>query len=129
MDNQEEYSVSTRAEFIKLARESCAKNLSSMNRNSKNQTLSKSKELSTKNPFTITGSGLDMPAMTIKTFLIRTICALMLFLTVLLIDKMDIKLKVLNSNIIQESVSSNQGIDDAETFFVSFLEKIMKTDD
>lgn len=127
MDNQEEYSVPSRAEFIKLARESCTKNLSSVNWNSNNQPSPRYKEPNKNNELGLWKQ--ELPTISIKLFLIRTICAFMLFLTVLLIDKMDIKWKLLNSEFIQECISSNQGIENAEEVFASFFEKYVDTEE
>ncbi len=126
MDNQEEYSVPSRAEFIKLARESCTKNLSSVNGNSKNQPSLRYKEPNKNNELSLWKQ--ELPAISIKLFLIRTICAAMLFLTVLFIDKMDIKWKSLNSEFIQECISSNQVIENAEEVVASFFEKYVDTE-
>lgn len=126
MDNQEEYSVPSRAEFIKLARESCTKNLSSVNCNSKNQPSLRYKEPNKNNELSLWKQ--ELPTISIKLFLIRTICAVMLFLTVLFIDKMDIKWKSLSSEFIQECISSNQGIENAEEVVASFFEKYVDTE-
>jgi hypothetical protein len=141
MDNQEGYPVPSRAEVIKLARESCAKNLSSANWSSKNQSTNKNKDqnkldrmglwkqIGTNNSMTSSENRSDISTIPIRLFMIRAICAFMLFLTVLLIDKFDVKIKVVNSKFIQEMVSSNQKIDDAEEFFVSFFEELVEADE
>ena len=141
MDNQEKYSVPSRAEVIKIARDSCTRNLSSVNKNNKNQNMFKNKDQSimdkyelenqtgVKAHFTLPGNGLAMNSMTVKFFLIRLICAFMLFLTVLLIDKFDVKLKAINSEYVQELVSTNQGIEAAQDYVVSFFEQFAKEEE
>lgn len=141
MDNQEKYSVPSRAEVIKIARDSCTRNLSSVNKNNKNQNVIKNKDLSmmdrfelekqtgVKTPFALSGDGLAMSSMTVKLFLIRVICAFVLFLTVLLIDKFDVKLKAVNSEFVQELVSTNKGIEDAQDYVVSFFEQFAKEEE
>lgn len=135
MENQEEYSVPSRAELIKLARESCTKNLSSANSNNKNQNSSQYKaqnksknqgvarQSDSSNLHTISGR-VELPTMNLKLFIIRMICAVMIFLTVLIIDKLDIKFQELSSDLIEKCISTNQGMEDAEEFFVSCFEQI-----
>jgi hypothetical protein len=142
MDNQEEFSTLSRADLIKLARESCTKNLSSRNFNSRNLASrnlsssnldsmyrnSKDKRLYG-NTYTMTGKKFELPPFSIKFFVIRLLCALMIFLTVLMIDKMNINLKVVNSENIKNCVASNQEIENAEELVVSFFEDFVKAEE
>lgn len=139
MDNQEHLQAVSRDEYIRLARESCTRNLSpnGSNRNhggNKNKGYINTDKMKTwdkaedyhKSDFADTG--IKMAPITIKSLLIRVICAMLLFLTIFIIDKFDVKIKTFDSNYIKELVSSNQTIDEAEHFFVSLYEKIVKTD-
>ncbi len=65
----------------------------------------------------------DLSNGSMKVFLIKTICAFMLFLTVLLIDKLNIEFKGISSDSIEKLVSSNEFIEDAEDFLVSLFDK------
>jgi hypothetical protein len=138
MDNQEQFSVPSRAEYIKLARESCNKNFTTTLGNSKNQ---KQKYTETKLPVksswdqisnsydsTIPSKGFNLSNMSIKILLVRTVLALLLFLTVLLFDKLDLSVKTLNSGYIEKMVTSNQTIEEAENYFVNLFEKFVKSE-
>lgn len=138
MDNQEQFTVPSRAEYIRLARESCSKNLSSTHGNSKNQGLYKMKENEKIDKVklwnhdkvgSITENQTLFTLSSGKIILIRTICALLLFLSVFLIDHFDINMKKLNSKFIQESIMSNQTVEDAENFFVSVFQNFVKADE
>ncbi len=131
MDNQEEYASLSRADFIKLARESCSKNLGPVSRNNKESNLFRQKEQRgyESKSYGTTNSGFEIPPVTIKIFLIRFICALMIFLTVLIIDKMDLNHKVLNSEYFQKSLASNQRLEDAEEAVVSLISDIVKVEE
>ena len=134
MDNQEKYSVPSRAEVIKIARDSCSRNLSSVNKNNKNQIVNKNKDQSMMDRFDFekqTGAKtpFSLNTMTVKFLLIRVICAFVLFLAVLLIDKFDVKINAVNSEFVQELVSTNKGIEDAENFVVSFFEQFAKEEE
>lgn len=134
MENQEEYSSTNRSELIKLARESCAKNLNSLNRNNRNKNTDLYKK-------TIKGDGMDtkrramdhdnifhLSSKSLKSFLLRIIVALMLFLSVLLCDKYDLKFKTVNREYIQEIIATNQGIEDAENFVASVIKEFVNTE-
>ncbi len=133
MDHQEDFSVPSRAEYIKLARESCTRNLNAPSGNSKNNGKMKDennnikfnlfKKRDTTDYYNFTQGEFDIPNSSMRLFLIRTICAFMLFLTVFIIDKLNIEFKGISSNFIQQLVSSNQGIEDAENFLVSLFDK------
>ncbi len=138
MDNQEHLPVLSRDEYIRLARESCTRNLSYTNGATKNYGTYKNlksenpklwNRADVKNRFSMGRTGLNIPAINLKSFLIRIICALMLFLTIFIIDKFGVKLKAFNSKYIQEMVSSNKSIEDAENFFVSLFEDFVKTEE
>jgi hypothetical protein len=140
MDNQEHLQAVSRDEYIRLARESCTRNLGP-NGSYKNHGGNKNKgylnndkmrtwdnaEEYHKSDFADTG--LNMVPVNIKSLLIRVICAMLLFLTVFIIDKFDFKTKTFDSNHIKQLVSSNQTIDEAEDFVISLYKKIVKNDD
>lgn len=131
MDNQEEYAALSRADFIKLARESCSKNLSPVSRSNKESNLFRQKEYRgyENKSYGASNSGFDIPPVTIKLFLIRFICALMIFLTILIIDKLDLNHKTVNSEYFQECLASNQGIKDAEEAVASFISDFVKIEE
>ena len=132
MDHQEDFSVTSRAEYIKLARESCARNLNASHINLKHNGKKKSDtgKMHHHNKRTYIDSydfdrgELDISPGSMRAFMIRTVCAIMLFLTVLMIDKLNIEFQGISSHSIEELVSSNDGITKAENFFVSLIEKM-----
>lgn len=138
MDNQEHLQALSRDEYIRLARESCTRNLS-YNGNYKNHSGSKNKgyistdklkawdQAETKHKFGFTDAGLNWAPVKIKSLLIRIICALVLFLAIFLIDKFDVNVKSLNSENIQNLVASDQSIDEAENFFVKLFDQFVKS--
>lgn len=133
MDHQEDFSVPSRAEYIKLARESCTKNFNTPGINNKGNSKIKGEYKNTKLNFfrkrdttdyyDYTHGEFDLSNSSMKVFLIKTICAFMLFLTVLLIDKLNIEFKGISSYSIENLVSSNGLIEDAENFLVSLFDK------
>lgn len=142
MDNQEHLQTLSRDEYVRLARESCTRNLSYNGGNIKNHGMNKNKGYI--NPdkvrtwdqtdmkstdMSMTETHFNMTSINVKSLLIRLICALMLFLTVFLIDKFDVKVKTFDSKYIQDLVSSDQGIDQAENFFVTLFEQFVKKED
>lgn len=132
MDNQEQFPGLSRDEYIRLARESCTRNLS-YGGNPKNHGGNKNKGFNNTekfkvqagmgHKFNVAGEGFHVSSFKIKSFLIRVICAMVLFLAIFLFDKFDVKIKTFNSQNIKEMVSSNQSIDDAESFFVNLFEQ------
>ncbi|MGB8453834.1 MAG: hypothetical protein WCD89_16105 [Anaerocolumna sp.] len=138
MDNQEQLQALSRDEYIRLARESCTRNLSSGGGN-KNHGVNKNNMKAEKlrswdqndmnNGFSLTNTGLNITSINIKSLLIRLICAFILFLSVFIIDKFNVKVKTFDSKYIQDLVSSDQSIDQAENFFVSLFEQFVKTED
>ncbi len=140
MDNQEQLQTLSRDEYIRIARESCTRNLG-YNGGAKNHSSKMNKGYAytekirpwdqggmgykpelTDSPFTIA-------PFKVKSLLIRLICALVLFLSIFLFDKFDLKVKTFNSKNIQEMVSSSQSIDDAESFFVNLFEQFVKSEE
>ncbi|MFV0344077.1 MAG: hypothetical protein ACK5JH_14530 [Anaerocolumna sp.] len=113
MDEQEELISYSRAEYIRLARESCANNLDShhMGRNTNKVSLPE-----------VNG----LPNFRVKSLLIRVICCALIFLFVFIIDKFDISLKNVSVGTIQEWISSNKGIEEAQNFIVQMYEKVLK---
>lgn len=126
MDKQEDFIIPNRSEYIKLARESCTKNQSG-NLNGKIHTAYKNKEKFMREEFYPVGD--DAPVdrtgqtLNVKLFLVRLICASLLFLTIILMDQFDFNIKEVNVKQIEELVSDNVGVDEAQNFFVTFLDK------
>jgi hypothetical protein len=139
MDNQNDYMVSSREEYIRLARESCLKNLGNnsgeMDTNKKNKVnlvgspYSYDKTDYGKDTFFIPGGKLNLNQKWIKHLLIRTICALVLFLTIFLVDKLKFTYKELNSQSIETIVTSSKGFDATEDYFVNLFKSFVKEDE
>ena len=132
MDHQEDFCVPSRAEYIKLARESCTRNLNAQGLNNKNNSKIKDENKNIKgllkkgapvDYYSFTQGEFDVPSSSIKFFAIRVICAFMLFLTVFIIDKLNIEFRGISSKSIKQLVASNQGVEDAENFLVSLFDK------
>lgn len=123
MDKQDDYIMPSRAEYIKLARESCSRNHSS-NINGKAHNAYKVKEkgliedIRTGEARTGEAEGRNF-----KIFLTRLICASLLFLMVFLMDQFDFSIKQVTVSKIERLVADNIAIEDAQNFFVSFLDK------
>ena len=114
MDNVDQQNIGkSREEFIKLARESCAKNLNpAANRiNTYNKKTSKGLDLG------------EEKLGPLKIFLVRFVCALAIFITVITISALDTRYETDYGNKIEELFTSNITIEKAEDFFVSLIEK------
>lgn len=125
MDKQEEFIIPNRAEYIRIARESCNRNQSS-NPNSKAKSAYRYKEMvmmddgSMSEVISGTGAGQTNG---MKIFLIRLICASLLFLAVFIMDQFKIHTKEVNISRIESQISESAGIKEAQDFFVSVLDK------
>lgn len=134
MEHQEEYSNTNRAELIKIARESCANNLNSLNRNYRNKNSdwyknpTKGDGMDTKRRAMDHDNIFHLSSKSLKSMLLRIIVALMLFLSVLLCDKYDFKFKMVNREYIQEIIATNQGIEDAENFVASIIKDFVNVE-
>jgi hypothetical protein len=132
MDNQEQLSATSRAEYIRLARESCARNIGLGNGMNKNHGV-KYKENKYENQglwnqpdikkLEVPEKGTVLASFHLKAFLIKTTLALAVFLGVFLFDRFEMKISNFSSADIQNLIASNQGIEEAEDFFVSLYEK------
>ncbi len=141
MDNHERLPSLSRDEYIRLARESCTRNLSYNNGNvkshatNKNKSFTKSENFRTwdqgemQNKFSLSETGLNMPAVNLKSLLIRTICALILFLGIFIIDKFNFKVNAFDSKYIQDMVTNNQTMEDTQNFFVALFEDFVKAEE
>ncbi len=136
MENQEELMDYSRAEYIKLARESCTRNLG-MNHAGKNSNQYKELQREQKRALAayaktesyhdaLPGENYTLPVIHYKTLLIKVICCALIFLSVFILDKFDITYKNFSSNTVKEYISSTGGIEEAQNFFVSIYEKIVK---
>lgn len=134
MDNgQSDYIVKSRDEYIRMARESCVKNLypeSSGKPDVHKKNLYKSYGFREGDSYQSEGEGFllgfNMKSIGFKFFLIRTICVLVLFLAVIMVDKLNVSFKSFNSTAIEELISSNQSLEKAEDFFVSVFKSLDK---
>lgn len=119
MDKQDDLLMPNRAEYIKLARESCSRNQSGgMNGKVHGAYKIKEKILSED------GTPIHTEGINVKIFLIRLICASLLFLSILLMDQFDFKIKQVTVSQVESLVADSIGIEDAQNFFVSFLDKL-----
>ena len=139
MDNQNDYMVSSREEYIRLARESCLKNLGNKSEDVDTSKKSKINLLTSpysyeknnygKESYIISSGKIDFNQPWVKRVLIRTICALVLFLAIYAIDKLKFTYKELNSQSIETIVTSSQGFDATEDYFVNLFKNMVKDDD
>lgn len=124
MDDRQTDSIAlSRDEYIRMARESCVKNLhpdggTNKNelhkKNARNYDFYKNSELF---------SGMNIKSTGMRSLLIRTICVLVLFLSILMVDKLKISVNTFNSDFIKNAIVSNEGVEKAEDFFVSVLKQ------
>lgn len=104
--SRENITVLNRADYIKLARDNCNKNINGVNHNSIKAAEQSVQETSS-----------------LRRFLTRCVCALLILVAVIIFDKINIQFKTENSKTIESWITSSQGIEDAENFFVSLYEK------
>lgn len=136
MDNQNDYIVPSREEYIRLARESCLKNLGNnpreMDTNKNNKVnlvgspYSYEKNDYGRESFFIPSGKMNLNQKWIKHLLIRSICALLLFLTIFLIDKFKFTYKELSSQKIETIVTSSKGFDATEDYIVNLFKSFVK---
>lgn len=135
MEKDTTYTVN-RQELIRMARESCEGNLKSSGNGRFSQGLSmkgasKKKAAIANSPKanslrvgnTTTMSALEKKQLAIKFMLIRTICASVIFLAIVAIDKFDFTYETFNSDMIIESVKSNHMYDKAEKIFTTLQDE------
>lgn len=135
MEKDTTYTVN-RQELIRIARESCEGNLKSSGNGRFSQGLSmkgttKQKASITKAPKASsvkaskasTMSVQERKQTTIKFMLIRTICASVIFLAIVVIDKFNFTYETFNSDMIIESVQSNHVYEKAEKFFATLQDE------
>ncbi|BCJ94998.1 hypothetical protein acsn021_25670 [Anaerocolumna cellulosilytica] len=126
--SQAEYQMPSRAEYIRVARESCTRNLG-LNHGSKSHSakekdkylhpLSAGQDVNSSK--IVTGS---VPLINIKVLLIRIVCAAFLFLAVFLIDTFEVSYKSFSSKYIKELVTMNRGVEEAQDFIVAIFENL-----
>ncbi len=141
MDNQEHMRALSRDEYIRMARESCNRNVGYNSSNAKNHGTNKNKgymnsekfrtwdQADSMNRYNLSESGFNMTNVNLKSLLIRTICALILFLAVFIFDQFDLKVNTFNTKYIKDMVTSSQSIEQAEDYFVSFFKQFVKTEE
>lgn len=131
MEKDTTYTVN-RQELIRMARESCEGNLKpsgngrftyGLSKSSKSMGKTKgqnkatiSKRVTSK---TVSLSEQEKRQMSIKFMLIRTICASVIFLAIVVVDKMNVTYETFNSDLIMQTVESNKAYDQVEKFFAS----------
>ncbi|HAB61609.1 MAG TPA: hypothetical protein DCE48_13115 [Lachnospiraceae bacterium] len=135
MEKDTTYTVN-RQELIRIARESCEGNLKSSGNGRFSQGLSMRgatktkttiakapKVTTTKASRAVTMSAQEKKQTAIKFILIRTICASVIFLAIVVIDKVNFTYETFNSNRIIESVQSNRVYEKAEKFFATLQDE------
>ena len=135
MEKDTTYTVN-RQELIRMARESCEGNLKSSGNgrfsqglsmkgvNKKKAAIAKSPKANSLRVSNATNvSALEKKQLAIKFMLIRTICASVIFLAIVAIDKLDFSYETFNSDMIIESVKSNHMYDIAENIFTRLQEE------
>lgn len=143
MEKDATYTVN-RQELIKMARESCEGNLRSSGNGRFTYGLSRKEEKEAKAnrkantskkgamaneiagnrkvSSTSNTSALSNRQFSLKLLLIRTICASVVVLTVIIIDKFKISYESFDSNYIVKNIESNRVFDKAEEFFTTIQE-------
>lgn len=109
MEKEEQYSSPGRAELIRQARASCTQRLDGVPL--KSRTVSQNLESTEVN---------RVPWL--KFFLIRLICAVIIFLVIVAIDQMGIKNGYVDSNTIKQQISSNIRVEQLEEYISDFAE-------
>ena len=135
MEKDTTYTVN-RQELIRIARESCEGNLKSSGNGRFSQGLSMKgatkqkaaiakapKASSVKTSKASAMSAQERKQTTIKYILIRTICASVIFLAIVVIDKFNFTYETFNSDMIIESVQSNHVYEKAEKFFATLQDE------
>lgn len=135
MEKDTTYTVN-RQELIRIARESCEGNLkpsgnggflqglSMKGATKKKSAIAKAPKVSlvkSRNASAI--SAQERQQTTIKFMLIRTICASVIFLAIVVIDKFNFTYETFNSDMIIESVQSNHVYEEAEKFFATLQDE------
>lgn len=118
MDKLQQQNVpKSRSEVIRIARESCARNLTSgPKRKMKHYHRSSKTNRESRNEL--------MQTTSIKMFIIRLVCALAIFLTIITISTLDNKYNTNYGAKIEGCVTDNARLEKVEDFFVSILEKV-----
>lgn len=136
MDNQEELYPQSRAEYIRLARESCTRNLG-INNLGKNRNLYKEMYKEQRKALMASYSDANqdkfgdttiLSSVNMKFLLLRIICCCLLFLSVFIFDKFDITIKDFNVDTVKQYITSNEGVKEAQDFFISLYESVVKNE-
>ncbi len=118
MDKLEQQNIpKSRSEVIRLARESCTKNLTPTSRRIEKH-YKVHNHASKESPIGF------MQIISIKNFAIRFVCALAIFLTIITISTLDSKYNTNYGAKIEGWVIDNVRLEKAEDFFVSIIEKV-----
>lgn len=111
MDNEDMYSKTSRAEMIRLARESCSSRLEGQpyNKQSSRREKNNSEEL------------LSEAAFRIRFFIIRLLCAVFIFAAFVLIDYFNVSYNDFSSEKIVEYIRNNDSIENLEDYISSYI--------
>ena len=122
----------SRAEYIKQAREACLRQLSAMQSShpfevyqseavvenvdqiSKKKSMSLLKEK-------VEEEESEQEIVAFRSLMIRTICAVVIFLSLFVFDKLEVKLGGFSYEVVREYVTGNNQLEALENIFVSFL--------
>ncbi len=131
----------SRSEYIRQARESCLRQLSTLQssasaydsyyldnalQNAKQETNRKTRPYHTLFHEGSEAASVEDNSKEIAAFrflVVRTVCALLLFLSIFLIDKFDIKIGSFNSDKVQEYVTGKDNLKQLEEFVITLLKE------
>lgn len=130
VDVDHSYPTVSRAEYIKQAREACLRQLSTM-QNSRQLELYQAEAVeehveSKKKPMGLLHEkekeeDTVYELASFRSLLIRTVCAIVIFASVFLVDKLKISFGGFSYEIVREYVIGNNQLEKLESFLVSFL--------
>lgn len=129
----------SRAEYIRQAREACLRQLSSSQVYSKaydvnymesdtpvleveDKNNSKEWGLFQKTKATDYSEESEQDIASFRSLMVRTVCAILLFVTIFVIDKFEIKVGNITHTMIQEHVTGNDTLQEVENWLVGWLE-------
>lgn len=132
MEESEQYHTPSREEYIKLARENCSKNLGTWSRGTYDSDINARKKQDKLESLFLRrkkGSGRSLSGQLLsksfemRMFLLRTVVAIVLFLFFVLMQKFDLNILSLTTELIEESVVTNQNLEEAEKYIENYIFK------
>lgn len=124
--------ISSRSELIKRARESCSNNLSPTRAKGNTQNYEREKKSAKERysdgkiapQYYTSTNTLDAKTVSMKLFMIRAVCAVILLLFVIVVDRLQLTYEELGSDTIKNYIVSNESVTEIEEFFVSLVNSI-----